>query len=86
MKAKYILHIPTGLYYNYAYWPDTYYVCCVILTKEPSSSWHNFTSHFEALKQAKSVFIHDEQDHKYEVSSNEFELIELECRDKNEKQ
>ena len=35
MKCKYILHIPTGYYFNYAYYPDKDKLCCCILTEEP---------------------------------------------------
>lgn len=77
MKAKYILHIPTGLYYDYAYWPNLDKVCCVILTTNYSRGWFDYTSHLKNLKKAQSIFI-DDRSTTYEVSSNEFELIEIE--------
>ena len=82
MKAKYILHIPTGLYYDYAYWPKLDKICCVcFLNFLPPRHRINDTDIFKLLKKQTVIKLHETGKSlvdMYEASINEFELVELE--------
>ena len=83
MKQKFILHIPTGLYFNYAYYPvkDTEVHC--ILTEQfqhRKDDTHNFQNLYTSWKNnAKFFVLLEHPGIEYSISFNEFELVEIEA-------
>ena len=78
MKAKYILHIPTGMYVNYCYFPSGREAqCWVVLSEIPPVHRIDDTDIYSWLQKEGCLKLH-ETGISHVISFNEFELIEIE--------
>ena len=83
MKQKLILHIPTGLYFNHAFYPAKE-ECHIVLTKQ----FFHRNDDTDILKRIKRstyklyVAEHDDEEvFPYRVSASEFTIVKLELED-----
>lgn len=83
MKGKYILHIPSGYYFNCAYYPDRDKLCCCVLTEKPVDYRVDDTDIFDRFyyyDRYNTIFKIKLFPNKtlYDSSFKEFTLVEIE--------
>ncbi len=84
MKCKYILHIPTGYYFNYSYYPKGKKACRCVLTTTPPIWRKDDTDILNRLEKWQYSFTMELADsfiEFYDSSFNELMLVELDIHE-----